>query len=120
MENQVFRVIVAGGRDLYDYQLVWSTLNKLLVNKSNVVIVSGMALGADSLGEKYAKSKGIVISYFPALWGQHGKMAGFIRNEEMAKSADACVCFWDGKSTGTKHMIETAENMNLSLRVIKY
>jgi hypothetical protein len=38
----------------------------------------------------------------------------------MAKNADACVCFWDGKSTGTKHMIDTAETMKIALRVINY
>ena len=119
MENQ-FRVIVAGGRDFFNYQLMESKLNKILSQKQNVVIVSGMANGADSLGIRYAREHGFLISYFPALWAQHGTKAGYIRNEEMAKNADACVCFWDGKSTGTKHMIDTAQSMNIALRVINY
>ena len=119
MENQ-FRVIIAGGRDFFDYRLLESRLNRILSQKENVVIVSGMAKGADSLGERYARERGLLISYFPALWNQNGSRAGFIRNEEMAKNADACVCFWDGKSTGTKHMIDTAETMKIALRVINY
>jgi len=119
MENQ-FRVIVAGGRDFFNYQLLESRLNKILSQKENVVIVSGMANGADSLGIRYAREHNLLISYFPALWSQNGNRAGFIRNEEMAKNADACVCFWDGKSTGTKHMIDTAETMKIALRVINY
>ena len=119
MENQ-FRVIVAGGRDFFNYQMLEKKLNKLFAQKQNVVIVSGMAKGADSLGERYAKEHNLLISYFPALWNQHGNRAGFIRNEEMAKNANACVCFWDGKSTGTKHMIDTAKEMNLGLRIINY
>jgi hypothetical protein len=119
MENQ-YRVIIAGGRDFFDYRLLESRLNRILSQKVNVVIVSGMAKGADSLGERYARERGLLISYFPALWNQHGNRAGFIRNEEMAKNADACVCFWDGKSTGTKHMIDTAETMKIALRVINY
>jgi hypothetical protein len=119
MENQ-FRVIVAGGRDFFNYQLMESKLNKILSQKQNVVIVSGTAKGADQLGERYAKAHGLMISYFPALWNQHGARAGFIRNEEMAKTADACVCFWDGESTGTKHMIDTAETMKIALRVVNY
>ena len=119
MENQ-FRVIVAGGRDFFNYHLLEERLNKLFSQKENVVIVSGMANGADKLGERYAREHGLLISYYPALWAQHGTKAGFIRNEEMAKNASACVCFWDGESTGTKHMIDTAVTMNIPLRVINY
>ncbi len=120
MENQKFRVIVAGGRDFFDYKLLKEKLDVLLSNKENVVIVSGCAKGADMLGEKYARHNNLVISFYPALWGQFGKSAGFGRNLEMAKNADACICFWDGASVGTKHMIETAKSMNLKLRVIGY
>lgn len=119
MENK-FRVIVAGGRDFFNYRLLEEKLDRLLSPKENVVIVSGMAKGADRCGEEYARKHGLQISFFPALWNQHGTRAGFIRNEEMAKNADAVVCFWDGKSSGTQHMIETARNMKLPVRIINY
>ncbi|MCA1760432.1 MAG: DUF2493 domain-containing protein [Bacteroidales bacterium] len=120
MENNSFKVIVAGGRDFFDYKLLKSKLDVILSKKENVVIVSGTARGADQLGEKYAREHKLLISSFPALWDKNGTQAGFIRNEEMAKYADACVCFWNGESVGTKHMIETAESMNLKLRIINY
>lgn len=120
MENNTFKVIVAGGRDFFDYTLLSEKLNAILSKKENIIIVSGMARGADSLGEKYAREHKLLLSYFPALWDKHGTRAGFIRNEEMAKYADACVCFWDGKSVGTKHMMDTAETMSLKLRIINY
>jgi hypothetical protein len=119
MEKQTIRVIVAGGRDFFDYTLLEKKLDKMFSEK-NVIVVSGMAKGADSLGERYAREHNLLISHFPALWQQHGNRAGFIRNEEMAKYADACVCFWDGLSVGTEHMIETAKRMNLKLRVVNY
>ena len=120
MENNSFKVIVAGGRDFFDYTLLSRKLDAILSKKEHIVIVSGMAKGADSLGEKYAREHNLLLSYFPALWNQHGNRAGFIRNEEMAKYADACICFWDGKSVGTKHMMDTAESMDLALRVVNY
>ena len=43
-----------------------------------------------------------------------------IRNEEMAKNADALVAFWDGQSHGTKHMIEMAKKYKLDTRIIHY
>jgi hypothetical protein len=43
-----------------------------------------------------------------------------MRNEEMARSSDAAVVFWDGKSKGTKHMIDISKKFKLKLRVIKF
>lgn len=116
-----FRVIIAGGREFDDYPLLEKTMDNLLSNiKVDIVIVCGMARGADSLGEKYAKSKGYQIDYYPANWDLYGKRAGYIRNEQMAKNADALVAFWDGQSRGTKHMIDLACKYNLKVRVKRY
>lgn len=116
----MLKVIVAGGRDFNNYDLLSEKLDKLFSKTANVVIVSGMARGVDSLALKYAEENKIRVSEFPAKWNKHGKASGFRRNVEMARFADACVCFWDGKSVGTKHMIDTAQRMNLKLRIIKY
>lgn len=116
----MFKVIVAGGREFNDYQLLKNKLDQLLQNKNNVEIVCGKARGADTLGEAYAKEMGYSVKEFPAQWNEFGKRAGYIRNEEMAKYADACVAFWDGESKGTKHMIDLANKHKIEVRVIKY
>ena len=117
----MFRVIVAGGRDFSDYDLLKNTMDMLLSNISDeITIVCGMANGADSLGEKYALQNGYKVSYFPAQWGEYGNAAGFIRNDKMAKNADALVAFWNGKSRGTKHMIQTAKRYGLKIRIKRY
>ena len=116
----MFKLIVAGGRDFDDYQLLKNKLDKLLQNKTEVEIVCGKAKGADTLGERYAKEKGYLVKEFPAQWDKFGKRAGYLRNEEMAKYADACVAFWDEKSRGTKHMIDLAKKHKLKIRVINY
>lgn len=59
-------------------------------------------------------------SIFPADWDRYGKAAGYLRNTEMAKNADALVAFWDGMSLGTRHMIETAKAHGLKVRVKRY
>lgn len=116
----MFKVIVAGGRDYDDYETLKSKLDKLLQNKKDVQIVTGKARGADSLGEKYALEKSYSIAEFPVDWDSYGKSAGYRRNAEMADYADACVCFWDGASKGTKHMIDLAEKKGIKLRIIYY
>lgn len=81
-----------------------------------------MAKGADTCGERYAKEHGYKIRYFQADWNRYGTAAGPIRNEEMAcnADADALVAFWDGKSPGTKSMIQLAQKYNLQTCIKKY
>lgn len=113
-----FKVIIAGSRTFTDYEFLKRKCDIVLVNKEDIEIVSGAARGADKLGEQYAKERNYLLKHFPADWDTHGKGAGFKRNNEMALYADALIAFWDGKSHGTKHMIEVAENICLPVRVI--
>lgn len=57
---------------------------------------------------------------FPADWNAHGKAAGPIRNQQMAQEADVLIAFWDGKSRGTKDMIEKATRAGLDMHVYRY
>ena len=75
-------------------------------------IVSGRAIGVDSLGEQIAMQLNLPLSLFPANWNKYGKSAGYIRNKEMAKYADAAIIIWDGESDGTKNMIDEMKKLN--------
>lgn len=134
-----YRVVIAGSRsfgdgfpmDNYDRQ-IWSKHLKLLMEKMETIleekrsrmirieIVSGCSRGADKAGEHYAQLMHFKLKKFPAMWDKYGKKAGPLRNERMAKYADAVVVFWDGKSRGTRHMMRMAEKYELPLRVIKF
>lgn len=114
------RVIVAGSRDFDNYNMLEEKLDFLLQNQKDIVIISGNAKGADTLGEQYAFNRGYEVIIHEAQWDKYKKAAGYIRNEQMAKVADACVVFWDGKSRGSKHMIDLAHKHNLKVRVVKY
>ena len=78
-------------------------------------VVCGMAKGIDLIGKKWADEYSpdwtddpipIFVVEFPALWDKHGKKAGYMRNGYMAEYADALLAIWDGKSNGTRHMIQ--------------
>ncbi len=115
------RLIVAGTRTFNDYDLLKSTLDHLLSNTTGeIIIVSGKARGADSLGERYAKENGYKIKAFPANWKDMGRAAGPARNREMGKYSTHLVVFWDGLSSGTRNMIETGRELGLVVRVITY
>lgn len=116
----MFRVIIAGSRNFYLYNLLKEAMDYYLSDiNDEITVVCGKARGADALGEKYALERGYNIAYYPADWDKYGKRAGMLRNEEMAKNADALVAFWDGESRGTKNMIKLAQKYKLRTR-IKY
>ena len=83
--------------------------------------MSGGAKGVDILGEKYAREENLSLKIFKPLWanlevsgaivkenryGKYNAKAGIDRNEKMGNYADALIAIWDGKSTGTQHMIK--------------
>ena len=135
------RVIVAGSRDFNDYELMKNQLDIIFQNVSpNVIIVSGKARGADTLGEKYADENGLQKAPFPADWknleapgavikqglyGPYNAKAGPDRNIKMAEYAaeqgnGAVVAFWAGDKGGTYHMIKTGKEYGLQVRVIEW
>jgi dissimilatory sulfite reductase (desulfoviridin) alpha/beta subunit len=121
MDN--FKVIIAGSRGFSNYKFLREQCNKYLREKRktcNIIIVSGHARGADTIGEKYAQDEGFDLEIYPAQWKKLGKQAGYRRNEQMAEVADALIAFWDGESHGTKHMIDIMTNKGLPTKVINY
>jgi len=104
------KIIIAGSRNFNNYDLLKTTINDL--NLEIEEVVCGEARGADSLGRRYAEENNIPIKSFPANWDQYGKNAGMIRNAEMGAYADYLIAFWDGKSKGTKNMIDYMKSHN--------
>ena len=123
--NDEVRIIIAGSRNFCDYNLLATSVKEYLdtLDNSNIVIISGTARGADQLGERFANEYGIQTKRFPANWNEYGKSAGPIRNRQMAEYAaeghGVLFAFWDGKSRGTKNMIDLAKRYKLELHVIR-
>lgn len=118
-----FKVIIAGSRDFDDYKALCSYADKMLSQKAQdgpIVIVSGGCEGADLLGERYARERGHRIEPHGAEWKKYGRYAGPKRNKEMALCSHALIAFWDGKSKGTKNMIDEARAAGLPVRVYQY
>lgn len=126
MEKVKMKIIIAGGRDITDYEIVrqavvqsgyWKAYGKM------IEVVSGTARGADQLGEELAEKNGLVVHKFPADWNAHGKAAGPIRNAQMGEftltHGGRLLALWDGKSVGTKNMIEWAYKHKLPFYVYR-
>ncbi len=122
------RIIIAGGRDFNDYELLRKECLRIISDKvqrmgyktiprEKVTIISGTAKGADTLGEKFSAEFNLGLEKFPADWTNDGKAAGPIRNKKMLDYALAdpedyegmLIAFWDGKSSGTANMIKISK-----------
>lgn len=120
----MFYCLVIGSRTFNDYSLMYATLDKMLINYTDITIVSGGASGADALAERYAKDKGYALKVFPADWSL-GKSAGYQRNTQMHQYIAqfphrGCIAFWDGISRGTQHNFKLAEQLGNQIRIYKF
>lgn len=80
-----------------------------------VIIISGMAKGADSLAIDWAVVNWLRWEEYPADWETHGKAAGLIRNQQMLDEGkpDLVVAFPGGR--GTADMIRRAEKAGVEV-----
>ena len=121
----MFRVIICGGSDFNDYNLLKNKcdyyLKNRIANGENVIVVSGGSEGADSLGEKYAKERGFNIERFTANWSKYGKRAGYLKNKQMAEVGNACIAFMSsyGENKSAKNMVSIARENRLTVREVK-
>ncbi len=100
------KIAVGGSRSIESYEMVSQVLRNLL--RPGDIILSGNAPGADRLGERFGHDNGIEVKIIPSQWEQHAFKATMMRNEVLLKSADYVICFWDGSSKGTRHMMDIA------------
>lgn len=120
-----YKVIVADGRDFADYAYLKEKLDEVFgslwdINSHPIEIISGMAKGADTLGIRYAEEHKLTMVLSPANWKKYHRMAGILRNMNMLVTATHLVAFWDGKSHGTKHMIEIAKAKGIPVWIFDY
>lgn len=83
-------------------------------------IISGGAKGADKLGAQWAKEVKVKLTEFIPDWEKHGKRAGFLRNEDIVKSSDFVLAFWDGVSKGTANSLSIAKRLKRPTLIIYF
>lgn len=112
------RVLVCGGRDFEDKELLYTTLDELQSQTPISCIIHGKARGADSLAGDWATERGITVEMFPANWHQYGKAAGAIRNQEMLDigKPEYVVAFPGGR--GTNDMVKRSKKV-LGMQILE-
>ncbi len=80
-------------------------------------LVSGGARGVDTCAREYAAAHGIPITEFLPEYNLYGRGAPIKRNYLIIDYADIVLAFWDGKSRGTKMVIDTCKKQGKEVRV---
>lgn len=81
-------------------------------------IVSGGAMGVDRSAKEYALKNDMRMREFFPDYQTYGKVAPLKRNLQIINYSDMVIAFWNGKSRGTKHIIENCKKLNVPVRVV--
>ena len=103
------KVLVCGGRDFQDYGHLCRVLDFMHGCIPVREIIHGCARGADTLAGEWAEANRILVEKYPALWEEHGRAAGHIRNALMLSEGqpDMVMAFPGGR--GTADMVRRAK-----------
>ncbi len=107
------KIAIIGSRNLKVYDL-----EKYLPD--NVTeIVSGGAVGIDTCAENFAKQNGIKLTVFKPKYEKYGRGAPLKRNLQIIDYSDRVIAFWDGKSRGTKYVIDNCKSKPMKIFIKK-
>lgn len=82
-------------------------------------IISGGAKGIDTCAREYALSHGIKLTEYLPEYEKYGRAAPLKRNITIIQNADLVLAFWDGKSKGTKFVIDNCKKLGVEVTVIE-
>ena len=109
------RVLVCGGRDFSDRELLNRTLDQYA--KSHVIdaVIEGNSRGADRMAGFWARKHGIDNLKYPPDWDRYGPAAGPMRNQEMIDDgkADVVIAFPGGR--GTEDMVRRSREAGIEV-----
>ncbi len=81
-------------------------------------IVSGGAKGIDTCAKNYAQMHNIALVEFLPEYDKFGRGAPIVRNKKIVDYADKVLVFWDGKSKGTKSVIDYCRKAGKECKII--
>ena len=108
------KVAVIGSRNL-----VVEDLSKYLPEETDEIVAGG-AKGIDTCADEYAQSHGLKLKVFKPEYDRYGKGAPLKRNISIIEYADQVLAFWDGKSHGTKYVIDECKKRGIPVQVFLF
>ncbi len=85
--------------------------------KDTTEIVSGGARGVDTSAREYALRHGLKLTEYLPEYRRYGRAAPLKRNITIIENSDLVLAFWDGRSRGTKYVIDNCKKQNVPVEV---
>lgn len=106
------RVAIVGWRGMKDRKLFDEKLEAFVLQYGNPeMVISGGAKGADTMGEQWAKARGIPTLILKPNWKEHGKAAGLKRNIDIVNACTHMIAFPCDEGSGTQDSILKARKL---------
>lgn len=80
-------------------------------------IISGGAKGVDTAVREYAIAHSIKLTEILPKYAKYGRAAPLKRNLNIIQTADQVLAFWDGRSHGTKYVIDNCKKYDVPITV---
>jgi hypothetical protein len=112
------RILICGSRVGFDVAKVSSFMNYIVSNHPYAVFVHGGAIGVDELADNILRSRGAVVEVYKPDYNRYGRGAPIVRDREMVDKVDMVYAFWNGRSPGTKYVIDYARSTGKVLTII--
>ena len=107
------KVAIVGSRSLQ------IEIPEAAVPKNTTQIISGAAAGIDTAARAFALAHRIQVLELVPDYDRYGRKAPLFRNDNIVAMADLVLAFWDGKSRGTKYVIDRCHATGTPVKVYR-
>lgn len=113
------KVAIVGSREYTDYNTFKIIINSMRKNIQIDMIISGGAIGVDSMAYRYAIENGITFVCHPPKPEDGYPAKFFRRNLRIISQSEIVIAFPSGRSPGTRHSISLAKRLKKEFYVIE-
>jgi hypothetical protein len=115
--TQGARIFIGGSRTLSDRTAIADRISQL---PRDTIVITSRTHGASAAVRFAVRDRGLQMEVWTARLSRFSTVeAGyFARDEEMIRSADRVIAFWDGCSPGTVHELDYAERIGKPVELL--
>ena len=105
-------VAIAGGKEVRDANVVWTTLDRTRTKHEDMVLLHGGGPGYEKIAARWAEARGVDQVVCRPDWNAHGKAAPFRRNDELLNLLPVGVIAFPGSGI-TGNLVDKARQLGI-------
>ena len=111
------RIFIGGSRTFSDPIAI---AGRISLRPRDAIVLTSRTLGASAAVRDAVRNRGLQLEVWTALLDRFPttELGYFARDEEMIRSADRVIAFWDGCSPGTAHELDYARQIGKPVELV--